>query len=140
MPGKGRINKSEIEARRLRVADMLLRRMNQTAIAKVLGVSKPTVHRDVLAIEAEWRKQAVADLDTIKARELAELDEMERQVIKASVEQGDDPGVESPKWVEARLKIKDRRAKLLGLDSPQKIEHVEPLTVKIVKEGMMDEL
>lgn len=46
----------DIEQRRVKVAQCLARGMNKTQIAKLLGVTRPTVIADVRAIQADNRK------------------------------------------------------------------------------------
>jgi len=74
-----------------------------------IEVSIATVNRDLKIIRAEWKQKATESIDEWIASELADLDELEKQA-----------------WREKRydliLKIKDRRAKLLGLDKPMRTE------------------
>ena len=105
-----------IAMRREAVAAMRARGLTQRQIRDSLLNMKPpievsiaTVNRDLKIIRAEWKQKATESIDEWIASELADLDELEKQA-----------------WREKRydliLKIKDRRAKLLGLDKPMRTE------------------
>ena len=98
--------------RRMKVSEFMKRRIPQVQMAEILGVSESTISKDVKAVTEEWRNYMVRNADTIKARELVELDEME---LAASKEWMKDHHV---RWLRMRLDIKKRRADMLGLDSP----------------------
>lgn len=99
------------------VAHMAVRRIPTRAMSKALaeqGIVNPrggkpwnysTLARDVAKLEKEWRANATKELSDHRARDLAELDELARRA-----------------WAEKDyqlvLKIQERRAKLLGMDSP----------------------
>ena len=108
--------KDEIIIRREAIAAMRARGLTQRQIRDSLLNMKPpievsiaTVNRDLKIIRAEWKQKATESIDEWIASELADLDELEKQA-----------------WREKRydlvLKIKDRRAKLLGLDKPVRTE------------------
>ena len=96
--------------------DLYTNRKSQYAIAAILGVSQPTVQRDVQHGLAEWAAKRAARLDIHRDRELAELDKMEEAAVDGffSCAEGSD---QARKFLEVRLKIKQRRARLLGLDA-----------------------
>lgn len=96
--------------------ELYLGHVSQNRIAATLGISQPTVSRDILVIKDEWKAQRLVRLDDHRDRELQELDRMEGDAIRAalSCDTGSD---DHRKWLETRLKIKQRRAKLLGLDA-----------------------
>lgn len=102
--------------RRAKAIRMKIDGATYTQIAEALGyASRSAAHMDVkrslerhvveegLAIEA-WRELELARLDTLQ------------QAIWPKAMSGD------PRAIEAALKILDRRAKLLGLDSPVRLE------------------
>ena len=102
--------------RREAVAAMRARGLTQRQIAENLKKLTPpievdvsTVNRDLKLIRAEWKRKATESIEEWIANELADMDELEKQA-----------------WREKRydlvLKIKDRRAKLLGLDKPMRTE------------------
>lgn len=107
--------KEALLERRAQVARLLLARTSQVNIAKVLGVDRMTIVRDVKMLQDEWRKKLVDDPVALKAQELAELREMERETVTRYV--SSHAGGE----IDRRLKIKERIAKMLGLDAPQEI-------------------
>lgn len=115
--------KAEIAARQKQVAALLLNRVSQVDIADKLNVDEATICRDVKALFKKYSAECQEDISHHVARELAELDRME---LEASVMYQQFKGdknkniptnsKEANKWLETRLKIKDRRSKLLGLD------------------------
>lgn len=103
----------EIAERRRVVASLVAKRMPQVQIAKALGVSQPTIASDIKAIKAAWLEEAKQDVEVVIARELAELEDMEDDAAQAQSD---------PVWFEKRLKVKERKAKMLGLDAATKSE------------------
>ncbi len=106
----------EIEARRRKVARLYARKVTQAEIAQSLGVDQATVSRDIQAIEAQWRREAQAEVGAIRSQELAELREMERDVVHHLSKATSDR--DRARWVAERLKIKARVAALMGLTRP----------------------
>jgi predicted transcriptional regulator len=104
----------EIDERRRKVAQLYLRRQTQTEIARVLGVTQQTISLDIIELRKQWAAESVEAIEEVKVREAAELDEMEAE---AAVEFSKRKNWE---WFDRRLKCKERRAKLLGLDAPVK--------------------
>lgn len=104
---------AEIAERRRVVASLLAKRMPQFEIAKTVGVSTATISRDITAIKAAWLEEAKQDVEVVIARELAELEDMEDDAAQAQSD---------PVWFEKRLKVKERKAKMLGLDAATKSE------------------
>ena len=134
--GQSKAQKQAIEARRRRVAGLLLGHDTQDEIARREEVSRQTIVNDVRALRKQWRQELVDDPVAIKAQELAELNDMERDCIK---------GYELTKdaaWVRERRLIKERKAKLLGLDAPLKQEHTGPAggpiqqDVRLIKDAL----
>lgn len=108
--------KDMIAIRREAVAFLRARRKTQREIREALKnmtppieVSIGTVNRDLKLLRESWEKRANDKIGSWVASELADMDELEKQA-----------------WKEKRydlvLKIKDRRAKLLGLDKPNRVE------------------
>lgn len=110
------INKAkriELDQRRRTVAELVLRRVPLSKIADKLGVHKSQITRDVQHLSRQWLAESLADTKVAKARELAELSEMEYDAaLKFSTKHG-------PEWLHVRLRIKQRRAKMMGLDDPE---------------------
>ncbi len=65
--------------RRKNVAARYLRGQTQWEIARAFEVDQATISYDLKAIREEWLAAAVLDMDAIKAKELARIDETERQ-------------------------------------------------------------
>ena len=100
--------------RRKKVSEMYLRRFTLSQIADTLGVGIGTVQKDINNIKDEWRKESKEHIGEIISRELAELQHIENEAAKQFIRQRD------KSFLETRLKCKDRRARLLGLDQPEK--------------------
>ena len=69
--------------RRARVVKLYLSNMSQWEIAVQLGVNQGTVSRDLAAIQQDWIRSAQSDLDARRLKELAKIDELERQAWEA---------------------------------------------------------
>ena len=78
-------DKFRIAERRKTVSSLYLQGKFQDEIAKVVKVDRGTVSRDLKVVQQEWLKSGVMDLNAAKARELAKLDEIERQAWDAWV-------------------------------------------------------
>jgi hypothetical protein len=148
MPRWSQQDKFRIAERRKTVASLYLRGKFQHEIAKEARVDRGTVSRDLKAVEAEWLKSGVMDLNAAKARELAKNDEVERQawagwqrsckdaetmevtgtsqggkgkpekVKKVTKGQAGDP-----RFLAIIQECGKRRCEILGLDAPKKLEH-----------------
>jgi hypothetical protein len=127
-----RANDAEIEARRRKVASALLAGSdNFTSIAKELGVSKPTITRDVAHIEEQWRAESTQDIAVAKGRDLKRTDRLISAMWPLALT-GD------TKAVAAISKLLDQRAKLLGLNAPEKRElsTANDIPLKIIIENI----
>ncbi len=99
--------------RRAQVAALRLAGMrDQRRIARQLGVSPPTIHRDCKVLDAEWRARAVADVTNEKG---LDLDRLERMIAAVWPEaaRGNLPAVDRV------TRLLERKARLLGLDAPE---------------------
>lgn len=105
--------------RRARVARLRSRKLTMREIGVALGISAATVYRDLRAIDEDWRREATTDLAAIRARELAELRDMEYQAATASANSGSEEA--KIRWLGERRQIKARIAALMGLDAPKAI-------------------
>ena len=99
---------------------MLLGHATQDAIARQLNVTRKTISADVKALRELWRQELVGDPVEVMARELAELNDMERDCSQSFAVTGD------AVWLRERRLIKERKARMLGLDAPVKQEHTGP--------------
>jgi hypothetical protein len=148
MPRWSEQDKFRIAERRKTVASLYLRGKFQSEISKEVNVDRCTVSRDLQVIEEEWLKSGVMDLNAAKARELAKLDEIERQAWDAWEKSRKDSetmevtgtaqGGKSipdkvkkithrrdgdPKYLDIVLNCVRQRRDILGLDAPKKLEH-----------------
>ena len=120
----------EMEARRQKVAELYLRKTKQEDIAKELKISQATVSRDLTWLRRRWTEAAIGDIDARRGRELAELEEME---LDCAVQFGVS---KDPRLLNTRLRIKERIAKMLGLDAPERKDITtggKPVSVSIVE-------
>lgn len=106
----------EMEHRRRQVAEYYQQHATQAEIAEMLGVDRATISRDVQAILADWKRAYLVDAEAYVLRDLADLDSLERECSTRLRATGD------AVWVLRLVQIKARRAKLLGLDAPSKID------------------
>lgn len=133
---------AEIAERRKKVATLYLNKYDQKVIADMLGVSQPTISRDITFLVKTWRKNAEDDILNHKAREIAELELMEKETAANYVNAKSAGEMkEANMWMGSRLSIKDRRAKLLGLDNPAKldIDLNQPIIVNVVRKSFRKE-
>jgi len=114
-----------IMERRKKVAALYMRRFTQAQVAEQLGVGLRVVEQDLAYMRKLWAKEAMQSMGTLIARELAEIQHIENEAGMGYIRTQD------MKYLELRLKCKDRRARLLGLDAPEKIN---PETVKNIHE------
>lgn len=97
-----------VEERRRKVAALWLQYVPQREIARQCGVSKTQIVKDIEVIRAEFRR----DVAEIKEREVTSLDAMENEAIRRYQQDKD------REWFSERIRVKTRRAALLGLDAP----------------------
>ena len=110
----------QMQDRRRRVATLFLAHATQQEIADQLGIARRTVVNDVKWLRELWQREMLEDPVAMRAQELAELNDMERDCIRA-YQLSRDRG-----WIAERRMIKERKAKLVGLDAPTKQEHSGP--------------
>ena len=90
-------------------------------MAERLGVASSTISEDVKVIRERWRDRATADYGSHLAEELAKLDLLEHELLPTALSGGPKGGV-NLRAVDRVLAIRDRRARMLGLDSPSRLE------------------
>lgn len=125
----------EVAERRAEVGRLTRKRWSSRRIAEHLGVSHTTVSRDLELVLEQLKENAIKDADKIRADELETLADVEAKVIEIlersrSVESGaDENGNElglnldiTLRAADRLLKIQERRANLLGLDAPERID------------------
>lgn len=106
----------EITARRNQVATLRLAHLTQGEIASRVGVSIGTVNADLKAIRDVWQERARTSIEEWVGEELAKLDRLERSLMPLAL-QGQATAADRV------LSVMDRRAKLLGLNKPERFEH-----------------
>lgn len=151
MPGDKRPPAKRL-ADRAAIASMRARCYTRAQIAAELGLSLATIKREWKLITAEWQAAMLEDADQVKARELAKLDALEEEALRAwekskqdyqkriveekpgsskhtggryaKVETGKSNG--DPRFLQVLLSIQERRARLLGTDKPIKVASTDP--------------
>lgn len=99
--------------RRLQIFELRRRGMNYDQIAKVTGLSRSRVRNLVLKEVRFLNKKLQEETSAAKRMELERLDAVQ-EALWAKVEKGDS------RAAEVVLKVMDQRAKLLGLNEPEK--------------------
>lgn len=162
MAGDAKRTKAQRLKDRERIAHLRLFHRTQDQIAEELGIHTSTVCRELKIIEAEWQANAQRSIATIKAEELRKLDHYEletlkewerskkdytkkimedsqgigeRKTRKAKIETSEQYG--DPRYMSVLLGIQDRRAKIIGMDAPQKVAPTNPEGTEAYK-GMTD--
>lgn len=110
--------KAAIAARRKVVAVNLLAGLTSAQIAESLGESQRVIQLDIKALMKEWKSERGESTAEYVSLENARLDRLLNSVWPKAI--GGDQGA-----VDRVIKIMDRRAKLLGLDKPTKIEFAD---------------
>jgi hypothetical protein len=124
---------NRIEQRRREVAALVAAHWNYREIATRLGVASSTVSDDVKAIREQWRQRATEGYASFLAEEIAKLDLLEHELLPRALSGGPEGGVDLAA-VDRVLAIRDRRARMLGLDSPSRVEvtmHLEQVAKAI---------
>lgn len=127
-----RAKQVEIEARRARVASLLLAGVSdQSKIAEQVGVDRSTISRDIKAIEADWQASAVQDIAAAKGKDL----ERTERLIAALWNDA-----RNGKWLatDRVLALMQHRAKLLGLEAPQRREDTHRIEVTQIVQGIAE--
>lgn len=139
-----RRSKKQREADFARLAEMYVRGWTQARIGQELGVTQAAISNDLKELHRRWREETTLALDDYKRKELAKLDELEREYWAAwersqesrktvKKRKSDMPGgvaelkemIQSEscgdaKYLDGVLRCIDRRSKLLGLDAPER--------------------
>ena len=101
------------EERRKKVAANILGGLTYREIAEALNVSLGTVANDVKIILGRWQREQVADAEKYVQIELRRLD----RAINAIWNDVQDGKLTA---IDRMIKLMERRAKLMGLDAPQR--------------------
>ena len=131
---KSSVRRIRTTEKTLRALELRKRGLNYTQIGKKLGCHRSTACRYVLSelenLADKCREEAVH----VRDLELQRLDALYLKAWEA-VEEGDLPAIDRC------LRIMERRAKLLGLDAAEKVEHSGDLVINLrsVDMGVPDE-
>ena len=106
---------ADMIARRREALEMRKRGANYREIAAALGVGLTTAHRYVTAELDELRAETRASAEQLRDLELERLDQYLAR-LQPKIEDGDE------KAIATALRVQERRAKLTGLDAPQRTE------------------
>ena len=118
----------EREARRRQVAALLLAGVSdQSRIADQLGVDRTTISRDIKALETRWQGEAVQDIATAKGKDLERTERLIQALWQDAIK---------GKWLatDRVLALMGHRAKLLGLEAPQKREYTHRIEIAHIVE------
>lgn len=137
------------ERDRRQIARLYLQGMYQADIADKLGLSQPTVSRDIQVLIDEWRIERVYDINEAKARELAKVDNLEleyweawhrsqenaeKEIKKAKgitkggkaanqeIQKVSEGQTGDPRFLAGVQWCINKRCEILGVDAPKKIE------------------
>ena len=136
-------SKAKREFDRAEIARLHLQGQTQEQIAQAVGLSRPTIAREIKILIELWRERALADTTAVRGQELAKLDQLAAQawagwhrsqqertgrVVEESGRQGTNRRARietysqngDAQFLQTLLRVAERRAKLLGLDPPQK--------------------
>ena len=113
--------------RRAQALELRKRGMSYRQIGQELGVSRNTAHRYVTEELDELRAETRASAEQLRDLELERLDQYLAR-LQPKIEDGDE------KAIATALRVQERRAKLTGLDAPQRTE------VTIGGESVIDRL
>lgn len=158
--------RAQMAKRRTEVSDRyLFRKETMYEIAEALNISVTTVCFDLKACEAQWRHDAVTNIDIAKARELRKIDRLELMYLEAwersrgdrtkrrqkakgdktsdgklAVTQREDTSeVEGrdgdPRFLEGMRWCVEKRCQILGLDAPEQ-KHILAAVVTKKAEDM----
>lgn len=146
MPANNR-TVAQREHDRLEITRRYLKGESQPQIAEALGITRSLVSYDLQVIQDRWRQSGLYDLNEARGRELARIDEVEREAWQAWADSKQDKQIavqrsgggdrEKPLTVKEAMLRKEgqsgnpafltivldcieRRSKLLGLDAPAK--------------------
>ena len=122
--GKSAINKTQAIERRSQALQLRLQGLSLRQIGTALGVSASQVGRDLEAVISEKQTKALSEIELSLELELQRLDYyLER--LSSAIDEGD------CKAISVAVKISERRAKLLGLDAPIRLQVESEVTAEL---------
>jgi hypothetical protein len=108
----------EVIDRRVKVAQLRLAGIHdQRQIAHQLNVSQPTISRDFKALDAQFRATAAQDIAAAKGLDLQRAEFLISKIWVRATSGNLDA-------IDRVDKLLNRRAKILGLEAPKKVEDV----------------
>jgi hypothetical protein len=111
--------KEAAAVRRVKALDLRIGGLPYRAIAAALGVSVHAAHGDVKRALSELAKLEASKAEDVRRLELERIDAAVAGLWPLISRQEGAPA--DPKAVNALVNLMDRRAKLLGLDAPQRV-------------------
>jgi hypothetical protein len=161
--GTHKRSKSQVNRDRRKISSLYLQGVGQWEIGERLGISQPTVSRDLKVIQTEWRERNLEDIGELKRVELEKIDHLEQtywdawqrsiedaETIRQEGEAGAAGGsnvkpkkivrtakgqIGDPRFLAGVQWCINKRADILGIDAPKKVEN--RLTMDVTK--MSDE-
>lgn len=119
------------------VSELVLRQVPYRTIGAQLGISSSQVGRDVKELREAWRVRAFDTYESHVSEQLAMLDMLERVVVR-EMDKQNTIGTRLAA-VDTLVRLRDRRARLLGLDKPVQVEHKVEVTSEAAH-AVVDEL
>ena len=107
--------KAEVTRRRRQVAELYLSDITLVEIAEKMQCGLGTIHRDIEFCRGKWDARIQENHVRFKAHELAQIEHLERLSFIRFYE------TKEVKWIAQIVHLKERKAKMLGLDAPTKI-------------------
>lgn len=135
-------NKRQYEAILAEISRLYLQNLPRYKIAELTSRHPSQISRDLRALEKRWKEEQLFNLDSVKVRQLASINEVERNAWQAWNEstgehqtvtenQGNrghfvmvrkETRAGDPRFLAIVLDCIKRRCDLLGLDAPKQIE------------------
>lgn len=125
-PATRKKQETETALKRHQIARLYLQGVTQEAIGEKLGIDQSNVSRHLAAIRDDWRKSAVSDYNEIKAAELAQINEVQRNAWEAWAKSrlGPDGKIVNegnPQFLNVIDKMIGKRMAIYGLAAPLQI-------------------
>lgn len=123
-----------IQQRRATISRLFLEGMTGREIAQHVNVSESQVSRDLKAISKAWRESALRDIDQKKARDLAEMDHIKRELWQAWNNSKQEKA--DPRFIAELLKTLKQVSELLGYHADTKLN----INYEQLSESQIDQL
>jgi hypothetical protein len=107
--------------RQVDIADRINRQKEYTDIG--LTVTQSQISHDIKKLHDRWVKKSMDSIDQVKARELARLEQLEREYWSRFLRsESDKDPVGDPRFSQGIERVIEQRRKILGLDAPAKVQ------------------